>query len=59
MENAQIADIFDEIADLIDLNQGNEDRIRAYRAAARTIRDLAQRLEEPPPSLPQPLLGGG
>lgn len=59
MENAQIADIFDEIADLIDLNQGNEYRIRSYRAAARTIRDLSQRLEETPPSLPQPLLGGG
>ena len=46
MENAQIADIFDEIADLIDLNQGNEYRIRSYRAAARTIRDLSQRLED-------------
>ena len=46
MENAQIADIFDEIADLIELNEGNEYRIRSYRAAARTARDLSQRLED-------------
>lgn len=46
MENTQIADIFDEIADLIDLEGGNEFRIRSYRAAARTVRDSSQRLEE-------------
>ncbi len=46
MENAQIADIFDEIADLIELDEGNEYRIRSYRAAARTVRDLSERLED-------------
>ena len=46
MENAQVADIFDEIADLVELDQGNEFRVRAYRAAARTIRNLPQRLED-------------
>ncbi len=46
MENAQVADIFDEIADLVELDQGNEFRVRAYRAAARTIRSLPQRLED-------------
>lgn len=46
MENAQVADIFDEIADLIELDGGNEYRVRSYRAAARTIRDLSQRLED-------------
>ena len=46
MENAQVADIFDEIADLIELDEGNEYRIRSYRAAARTVRDLSQRLED-------------
>ena len=46
MENAQIADIFDEIADLLELKEGNEFRIRSYRNAARTVRDLSQRLED-------------
>ncbi len=46
MENAQVADIFDEIADLIELSGGNEFRIRSYRSAARTVRDLSERLED-------------
>lgn len=46
MENAQVADIFDEIADLIELEGGNEFRIRSYRSAARTVRDLSERLED-------------
>ncbi len=46
MENTQIADIFDEIADLIDLEGGNEFRIRSYRSAARTVRDSSERIEE-------------
>ncbi len=46
MENAQIADIFDEIADLLDLQEANQFRIRSYRNAARTVRDLSRRLEE-------------
>lgn len=46
MENAQVADLFDEIADLIELKDGNEFRIRSYRAAAGTIRGLPDRLED-------------
>lgn len=46
MENSQIADIFDEIADLIEIQGGNPFRVRSYRSAARTARDLSQRLED-------------
>jgi DNA polymerase (family X) len=46
MENAQIADLFDTIADLIELKGGNEFRIRSYRQAARTVRDHPERLED-------------
>ncbi len=46
MENGQIAGIFDEIADLLELKQDNPFRIRSYRNAARTIRDLPHRLED-------------
>ncbi|MFW6158541.1 MAG: DNA polymerase/3'-5' exonuclease PolX [Planctomycetota bacterium] len=46
MENAQIAEIFDTIADLIDLKGGNQYRVRSYRAAARSVRDHSGRLEE-------------
>jgi DNA polymerase (family 10) len=38
--NATIAEIFDEIADLLDIQSANPFRIRAYRNAARTIGDL-------------------
>ncbi|MFW6154249.1 MAG: DNA polymerase/3'-5' exonuclease PolX [Planctomycetota bacterium] len=46
MENAQIADIFDEIADLIDLTGGNAFRVRSYHNAARTVRGLSPRLAD-------------
>lgn len=46
MENAQIADIFDEIADLIELQGGNAFRIRAYRSTARTVRGFSRRVED-------------
>jgi len=46
MENAQIADIFAEIADLLELQGGNEFRVRSYRNAARTIQGLSQRVED-------------
>jgi DNA polymerase (family 10) len=38
--NATIAEIFDEIADLLDIQSANPFRIRAYRNAARTIGEL-------------------
>ena len=37
MDNADIARFLDEIADLLELANGNQFRIRAYRTAARTI----------------------
>lgn len=46
MENAQIADIFDEIADLLELTEGDLFRIRSYRSAAQTVRGLPRRLED-------------
>lgn len=40
VHNADIAAVFDEIADLLELEGANPFRIRAYRNAARTLRDL-------------------
>ena len=39
--NATIAAIFEEIADLLDIQGANPFRIRAYRNAARTVANLA------------------
>ena len=39
VQNSEIARIFDELADLLALEDANRFRIRAYRAAASTIRD--------------------
>jgi DNA polymerase (family 10) len=38
VSNAEIADKFDELADLLDIEGANPFRVRAYRSAARTIR---------------------
>lgn len=40
IENPEIARVFEEIADCLELQGGNEFRIRAYRNAARAILDL-------------------
>jgi DNA polymerase (family 10) len=45
MENARIAAILEEIADLIELQGGSAFRVRSYRNAARTIRDLSRRID--------------
>ncbi len=42
MTNSQIADVFEEIADLLEFQGANPFRVRAYRNAARTIRDLTE-----------------
>jgi DNA polymerase (family 10) len=42
VHNADIAAVFDEIADLLELENANPFRVRAYRNAARTLRDLTQ-----------------
>ncbi len=46
MENTQVASVFDEIADLLELKEGNAFRIRAYRNAAQSVRGLSGRLED-------------
>lgn len=45
MENARIAAVLEEIADLVELQGGNAFRVRSYRNAARSIRDLSRRLD--------------
>ena len=42
MNNAKIADIFDQVADLLEFKSANPFRVRAYRRGARTIRDLSE-----------------
>jgi DNA polymerase (family 10) len=42
VENIDIARIFDEIADLLEIQGGNPFRVRAYHTAARTIQALAR-----------------
>lgn len=44
MQNPEVAQVFDEVADLLELLGGNPFRIRAYRRAAVTVRDLAEPL---------------
>jgi DNA polymerase (family 10) len=46
MENPEVAQLFEEVADLLDIQGANPFRVRAYRNAARTIRDLSQPLAE-------------
>jgi DNA polymerase (family 10) len=42
MTNAEVAAVFDQIADLLEFRGENPFRVRAYRNAARTIRDLPE-----------------
>ncbi len=42
IHNADIAAIFEQIADLLEIENDNPFRIRAYRNAARTLRNLGQ-----------------
>jgi len=50
LHNADIAAVFEEIADLLELGDANPFRVRAYRNAARVVSglslDLAARLAE-------------
>jgi DNA polymerase (family 10) len=46
MENPEVAQVFEEVADLLEIQGANPFRIRAYRTAARTIRDLSEPLAE-------------
>jgi DNA polymerase (family 10) len=42
MDNAQIANVFDQVADLLEFQNANAFRVRAYRNGARKIRDLSE-----------------
>ncbi|WP_235823644.1 DNA polymerase/3'-5' exonuclease PolX [Azohydromonas sediminis] len=44
--NAEVAAVFDEIADLLEVEDANPFRIRAYRNAARTVSGLGRPLAE-------------
>ena len=46
MENAQIATVFDDIADILEIQGENAFRIRSYRNAARAIRDMPDRVAD-------------
>jgi DNA polymerase (family 10) len=55
MENPEVAQIFDEVADLLELQGDNPFRIRAYRRAAVTVRDLAEPLAKITANCPERL----
>ena len=42
VHNSEIASMFDHLADLLEIKDANEFRVRAYRNAANTIRDQSQ-----------------
>src|SRR5687768_7497925 len=44
MTNPQIADVFDQLAKLLEFTGGNPFRVRAYRNGARAIRDMSEPL---------------
>lgn len=46
MHNTDVARVFDELADLLEIQGANPFRVRAYRNAARMIGDLAEPLAE-------------
>jgi len=46
MQNAEIADVFDEIADLLEISGESTFRIKAYRNASQTIRDLSESISQ-------------
>lgn len=46
VHNSEIASIFDHVADLLEIQDANPFRVRAYRSAARTIRDLSSSLAD-------------
>ena len=58
VHNADIAGVFDEIADLLEIQEANPFRVRAYRNAARTVENLTLDLAaaigggKPVPKLP-------
>ena len=48
MENADIAKIFEDIADLLEIKNDNPFRVRSYRNSALVIGGIAETLGPPP-----------
>jgi DNA polymerase (family 10) len=46
VHNADVAAVFNEIADMLELEEGNPFRVRAYRNAARVVGDLSRDLAD-------------
>ncbi len=46
VHNSEIADIFEKLADLLEIEDANPFRVRAYRNAARTIRSHAKSMSD-------------
>ena len=46
MKNREIAEIFERMADLLELQEANVFRINSYRKAARTVGDLTEAIEQ-------------
>jgi len=46
VHNKEIADLFDELADLLEIEDSNPFRVRAYRNAAHTIRNHAENMAD-------------
>ncbi len=46
MQNSDIARMLDEVADLLEISEANPFKVRAYRNAARTVRDHPEPLAE-------------
>lgn len=46
MHNIEIAKMFDEVADLLEIQGANQFRVRAYRNASRLIGDLPEQMSE-------------
>src|SRR3989440_10098271 len=64
MQNAEIARLLGEVADLLEISAGNPFKVRAYRNAARTVADhpdpVAQLVKEEAFDLTDlPGIGGG
>lgn len=56
MTNSQIADVLDEVADLLEFQGANSFRVRGYRNGARAVRDLTESVAAIVDSEPQRLL---
>lgn len=46
MDNGSIADVFDEMAELLELRGENQFRVRAYRNGAKAIRELSEQVTD-------------